>query len=197
MGQSTEELTRGIQATRQSLSRDIDELSDKVSPNRVVQRRTQAAKRKLGSLRDQVMGTTSEATEALTDTVSAAADSVQGAAQGTVGAARGNPLAVGLAAFAGGLVISSMIPASKQEARVAERAVEGAKEYGGPVLEASAEHLREAAVDSTEELKNSAQEAASHLKEEVVSAGATVKDQAQDSADSLAQSVRDKGATQG
>jgi Protein of unknown function (DUF3618) len=43
-----------IEATRASLSRDIDELSDKVNPTRVVERRKEAARSRLGSLRDSV-----------------------------------------------------------------------------------------------------------------------------------------------
>lgn len=185
MGQSTEELTRDIQETRQTLSRNIDELSDKVSPSRAVQRQAEAAKNRLGSLRDHVMGTASEATDAVADTVSSAADSVQGAAQGAVGSARGNPLAAGLAAFGVGLVISSLIPAGKQEARVAQRAVESAKEYGGPVLQEGAEHLKKAAANSVGDLKDSVQEAASHVTEEVALAGETVKVEAQDSVESF------------
>jgi hypothetical protein len=45
-----------IEATRASLSRDIDELTDKVNPTRVVERRKEAAKGRLGSIRDKVMG---------------------------------------------------------------------------------------------------------------------------------------------
>ena len=59
MGQNTEELTTtpaDIEATRSSLTRDIDELTDKVSPSRVIDRRKEAAKGRFGSLRDKVMG---------------------------------------------------------------------------------------------------------------------------------------------
>ena len=45
-----------IEATRASLSRDIDELTDKVSPARVMDRRKEAAKGRLGAVRDKVMG---------------------------------------------------------------------------------------------------------------------------------------------
>ena len=45
-----------IEATRASLSRDIDELTDKVSPARVMDRRKEAAKGRIGSIKDKVMG---------------------------------------------------------------------------------------------------------------------------------------------
>ena len=59
MGQNTEELSTtpaDIEATRADLSRNIDELSDKVSPQRVVERRKQAARNSLSSVRDKLMG---------------------------------------------------------------------------------------------------------------------------------------------
>jgi gas vesicle protein len=45
-----------IEATRASLSRDIDELAEKVSPARVVDRRKEAARGKLSSVRDKLIG---------------------------------------------------------------------------------------------------------------------------------------------
>lgn len=45
-----------IEATRASLSRDIDELADKVSPARVVDRRKEAARGRLSSMRDTLIG---------------------------------------------------------------------------------------------------------------------------------------------
>lgn len=195
MGQSTEELTNDIEATRQSLSRDIDELSDKVSPARVVHRQKEAAKGKLGSLRNQVMGTASDAGGAVSGRASSAADSVQDAAHGAVQTAQGNPLAAGLAAFGVGLVISSLIPASKQESLVAQRAVDAAKEHAGPVLQEGADHLKEAASSAAQDLQGSAQEAAAHVKDEATSAAETVKDDAQDSAESLKQEAQDSPVT--
>lgn len=69
MGQNSEELSTGttsggvsgasttpadIEATRASLSRDIDELTDKVSPARVVDRRKEAARGRVSSWKDSV-----------------------------------------------------------------------------------------------------------------------------------------------
>ena len=45
-----------IEATRASLSRDIDELTEKVSPARVVDRRKQAARGRLASVRERLLG---------------------------------------------------------------------------------------------------------------------------------------------
>lgn len=188
MGQSTEELTHDIESTRQNLSRDIDELSDKVSPGKVVHRQKQAAVNRLSSLRDQVMGTASHAGDAMSGTASDAAGSVQDAAQGAVRTAQGNPLAAGLAAFGVGLVVSSLIPASRKEAELAKQAVDVAKEQGAPVLQEGAQHLKEAAADAAEDLKGTAQEAAAHVQDEAASSAQTVKDDATSSA----QAVKDE-----
>lgn len=197
MGASTEELTKDIEKTRQNLSADIDELSDKVSPSKVVHRQKEAAMSKLGSLRDQVMGTASDTTGAVSDKASAAATSVGDAAHGAVHTAQGNPLAAGLAAFGVGMVISSLIPASKQEAQVAQRAVEAAKEHAAPVLHEGAEQLKEAASSAAHDLQGSAQEAAAHVKDEAASAAESVKDDAQSSAETLKQSAQDSPVTPG
>ncbi|MCW2866448.1 MAG: hypothetical protein JWR20_636, partial [Marmoricola sp.] len=64
MGTNPEELSttpRDIEATRAELTRDIDELTDKVSPQRVIERRKEATRNKLGSVRTKVMGSASHA----------------------------------------------------------------------------------------------------------------------------------------
>ena len=57
MGQSPEELRREIEQTRRELSYDVDTLSDKVSPSRVVERRVDRTKASLAGVKDKVMGT--------------------------------------------------------------------------------------------------------------------------------------------
>jgi len=82
MGQSTEELTTtpaDIEATRADLSRNIDELSDKVSSQRVVERRKEAAKDSLGSMRDKLMGSRGNTRDSYTSS-SGIGDSDYGAA---------------------------------------------------------------------------------------------------------------------
>lgn len=195
MGASTEELTSDIDATRQSLSRGIDELSDKVSPSRAIHRQKEAAVSRLGSIRDQVMGTASDAPGAVTDTATSAADSLQGAAHGAVRTAQGNPLAAGLAAFGIGLVLASLIPASRQEARIAHAAVETAKEQGAPVLQEGAEKLKEAASQAAQDLQGSAQEAVSHVGDEAASAAGAVKDDVQSASVSVKEAVADQGGS--
>lgn len=191
MGTSTEELTmreREIAATRSSLSRDLDELSDKVSPSRVVHRRTEAAKGKLTSVRDKVMGSASDAQHRAASATGSVGDSVSGTAQQAVGTVQskteGNPLVAGAVAFGAGMLLSSLLPASARETQAAQRAVDAAKD-SGLVDEAKAagqemkDHLQDSAQQAAEEIKSTGADAAQHVKEEGQSSAETVKSEAQ------------------
>jgi len=196
-----------IEATRASLSRDIDELTDKVSPARVVDRRKEAVKGRLGSVRDSVMGAAPDLgavkdklpgtgsgsgsgsgpglSEKASGAVSGAGSAASGAVD-TLGArAQGNPLAAGLVAFGAGMLLSALIPASEKEARVAGQAVEAAKEHGQPVIEEAKSvgqqigaDLKESATESAQQVKDTAQESVATVKAEGQSSAQTVKDDA-------------------
>jgi uncharacterized protein DUF3618 len=193
MGQDTEAVTvttpADIEATRANLTRDIDELSDKVSPGRVVERRKQAVKGRFGSVRDKVMGSASGAgtsvSSSASDATGAVSDKASGALDTVSAKAQGNPLAAGLVAFGAGMLISALVPASEQETRVAAKAVDAAKEHGQPLVdEAKAvgqqvgQDLKDSAAESAEQLKATAQESAQNVKQEGQSSAQTVKDQA-------------------
>jgi hypothetical protein len=171
MGQSTEELSNDIEQTRQSMTTNVDALQDKVSPSAIVERRKQAARSRLASARDRVMGTAHGI---------GAVDSVKGTAQGTVSTAQdkvqGAPLAAGLVAFGAGMIVSALIPASEKEAVAAGHVVDAAKEHGQPVVD---------------EARSMAQDVAEGVKETATEAVQEVKDTATDSA----QKVRSEGET--
>jgi len=186
---------REIAATRSSLSRDLDELSDKVSPRRVAQRRTAAARGRLGSIRDKVMGTAadvqdraSSATGSVGGSVSSAGDAVAGTAHQAVGTVQsrteGNPLVAGAVAFGAGMLLSSLLPASTRETEAARRAVDVAKDSGvvdeaRSVGEEMRGNLQEAAQHAAEEVRSTAEESAQHLKDEGRSSAETVRSEAQ------------------
>jgi gas vesicle protein len=204
MGEGTEELSTKeaeIERTRMALSRDLDELGDKVSPQRVVERRTQAVKGRLGSVRERVMGaapslpgsgsggTGPSVTDRVGDSVGGAKDALAGTAQSTVGTVQsrttGNPLAAGLMAFGAGMVISALLPATEKEARLAQQAADAAKEHGQPLLDEAksvgqevGQNLKETAQQAAQEVRSTAQESVEHVKEEGQASAQTVKDQA-------------------
>jgi ElaB/YqjD/DUF883 family membrane-anchored ribosome-binding protein/vacuolar-type H+-ATPase subunit H len=186
MGQGPEELSTDIEGTRQDLSRDLDALTNKVSPTHVVERRKAAARDKLGSLRNRVMGSAHD----VAGSASSAGDGVTASAQDAVGTVQakteGNPLAAGLVAFGAGWLVSSLMPVSEKEARLIEPAVDKAKEHGQPVVdearsagEQMGQELKDQATRAAEQVKSAAQDSAQTVKEEGQSSAAAVKDDAQ------------------
>lgn len=192
MGQNTEELTTtpaDIEATRSNLTRDIDELTDKVSPARVMDRRKEAAKSRVGSIRNKVMGSASNAGGSLSDTASSASGSVSdttgGAISGLESRTQGNPLAAGVVAFGVGMLISALIPASEKESQVAQKLTEVGKEQGQPLIDEAksvgqdmAAVLKESAADSAQQVQATAQDSVETVKQEGQSSAQTVRDDA-------------------
>ena len=185
MGQSTEELTRDIEQTRQNLSQDVDELTDKVSPGRIAQRRKEAATSRLRSLRDNVMGSAQDSAQSVSSAGQTVGDTASGAVQTIEEKAQGNPLAAGLVAFGAGMVLGSLIPASRTEAKATQKAMDVAREQGQPVIDQAkaagqdmAEQLKQSAGDAAQEVKSTAQESAQHVTDEAKASGQHVKDAA-------------------
>lgn len=151
-----------IEQTRSELSRDVDALGDKVDPNKIAQRQGDRLKSKVTGLKDRVMGAADDAQ----GTAERAGEATADAAERVMRKAEGNPFAVGLMAFGAGLLVASLIPASRKETELAASA-------------------RDAAQPLVDEVKGVAQEAAEHLKEPAQEAANAVKEQATDSVQSL------------
>jgi len=170
MAQTTEELKVRIDEQRSTLGYHLDELGDKVSPKRMVERRTDAVRGKLGSVKDKVMGTAAGAGDQVSDLASHAAD----AARNTPDAARhqieGNPLAAGLLAFAAGLVVAALLPETSAEQALAHNVQ--------PTLEGAASELGMAAQDTVEALKPAAHDAADAVKAQTRNSAQTIKSEA-------------------
>ncbi|WP_103352234.1 DUF3618 domain-containing protein [Amycolatopsis sp. CA-128772] len=177
-----ERIRREIEGTQRNLSTDVNALTEKVTPGRIVERRVGRMRTAFGNARDRVMGTASDQASAAGDKVgsvaSAAGDRVSSAAD-AVGDApasirrgtRGNPLAAGLIAFGAGWLVSSLLPASEPERKLAGQATDLAREKVAPVAQHAAEELKE-------NLSEPVQQAAGSVKAEAADAAATVKDEA-------------------
>jgi Protein of unknown function (DUF3618) len=215
-----DEIRREIERTQADLSSDVDALTEKVSPGRIVERRARRVRGSAARWKDRIMGTvmgsepgtgtrgtarraaasvseTASATaERVSDTMSGAAetatDAVTEAPQAVRRQTEGNPLAAGLIAFGAGWLVSSLLPASRQEQEFAGRAAERAGELGRPAAEAA----KQAAVEMKDELAQPAQEAVESVRATATEAGRTVADegraatgqvqgQAQESADTV------------
>jgi hypothetical protein len=203
-------IRRQIEDTRRELSYDVDALNEKVNPARVVDRRVTAAKGRLTSVKERVMGSAqhtsgsahgmasnaagsvqgaaSSAVGSVQDAASTAADAVQQAPQQIVQQTQGNPMAAGVIAFGVGWLVSSLLPASQKEKQLAQQAESAVREHKDTLLEPAkqaaqeiGEQLKPAAQDAVESVKATAQDAASTVTEEGKSAAQNVKGQAQDS----------------
>jgi hypothetical protein len=188
MGEADEaRMTAEIAGTRQDLSRDVDELYDKVSPSRVIERRKASMRGRVTSMKDKVMGTAQSGVHGTADTAHSAVQSVEGVAQSAVhtveSRTQGAPLAAGLIAFGAGMVVSALIPASEPEAEAARRLTEAAEDHG-LVDEAKAmgqrvgESLKVSAAEAADELKATVQDSAQTLKEEGRTSAEHVRDDA-------------------
>ena len=203
-------IRRQIEDTRRELSYDVDALNEKVNPARVVDRRVTAAKGRLTSVKERVMGTAQDTTYSahgmasnaagsvhgaasnaagtVQDAAASAADAVQQAPQQIVRQTQGNPIAAGLIAFGVGWLVSSLLPASEKEKQLAQQAESAVREHKDTLLEPAkqaaqeiGEQLKPAAQDAVESVKATAQDAASTVTEEGKAAAQDVKGQAQDS----------------
>ncbi|SCE95995.1 DUF3618 domain-containing protein [Micromonospora chokoriensis] len=208
MSTDPDQIRREIEATRNSLSSDVDALAYKVSPSRIVDDRKQRARSALQNVRDKVMGTASDlghgtghAAHSVGDRASSAASSVSDAAQSAAATvsdaahsaprvirqkSQGNPLAAGLIAFGVGWLASSLIPASRREQQAATQLKERVSEHSGAVTEKLGavanelkDELREPAQQAAESVKSTAQDAVHAVKDDTKSAAHDVKDQAQ------------------
>jgi hypothetical protein len=195
MGQGTEEqMTAQIAGTREDLSRDVDALYDRVSPNRIIERRKVAARDRFSSVKNSVMGSASSAggsaqgaAGSMKDTASSATSAVTGTAQSAVGTierqTQGAPLAAGMVAFGAGMIISVLIPASEKEAQAAQRLTEAAKDSSiadeaRSVGQEVGQHLKDSATEAAQQVRSSAQDSAATLKDEGQSSAQTVKQEA-------------------
>ena len=203
MGEESHQLRQQIEQTRQELGTDVDALTEKVSPKRVMERRVEGTKNAIGGLKERVMGTTSDVTSSaggtvsgaastVQDTVSSAASSVGDTAVSTAHKARrqaeGNPLAAGLIAFGIGWLVSSLLPASQKERELAHQvkdqaqpAVQAVGQQAAQVLSEVKDNLQEPAQEAVQSVKDTATDAAGTVKDEARSAAGDVKGQAQDS----------------
>ena len=218
MGEDTEELRREIEETRANISRDVDALTYKASPSRMVSDRVEKTKSGIAGVKDKVFGSAGDATGTAQHKASSAAGSVQGAvgsaqesvssAAGTVqGAvtsapeqarqrAQGNPLAAGLIAFGVGWLVSSLLPVTEAEERAADKAKEAVKDSGvvdqaKQAAQEVGEALKEPAQQAVESVKSTAQEGVQQVKDTGQEGAQQVKETGQQGV----QEVRDQGAS--
>jgi gas vesicle protein len=197
---SPDEIRRNIDATRESLSADVEALQDKVSPARIVERRVEKTKTAVGGVKDKIMGSADSATSTAgsslssaatkaSDSVSAAGDALAAAPGAVKTRAQGNPLAAGLIAFGAGWLASSLLPATSTEKDLANKAKQSAQ----PLIHQLSEHATEIKdnmqaplQDAVESVKTTVTDAAAEVNDQTKSAVQDIQSQAMDSKDAVA-----------
>lgn len=187
MGQSAEELRREIEQTRDNLTGTVDAIGDRVSPGRIVERKTTRAREGIRSVKETVMGSASDAASSVSGGAGHAADRVREAPGTVIDAAtrkaQGAPLAAGLIAFGAGALIASLFKGSETEGRVAQAALDAAQ----PLKDAATEAGQQLAAG----LKDQGQQAVEQVKETAAQATQEVKDQAQQATQQTVETGRD------
>ena len=210
MTSDPDQIRSEIEQTQRKMAADVDALTDKVSPPRIVERRVQQTRSAVTSVKDRIMGSTTEhasnmsdtvgssaasARDSLASTASSAADLASSAPQQVRRRTQGNPLAAGVIAFGAGWLLSSLLPASQPEQQLASQVKDLATEKGKPV----AQQLSQAGQEAAQELRESAQQRAQAVKETAAGAASAVTDEAQSQASDVAshaQEARDRVADQ-
>jgi hypothetical protein len=166
MSQTTEELRAEAVRHREELATTVDAIEDRVSPSRMVERRTTRMKDAWGRTRDRVMGSADHAVHALSDAAGSATSSATAMPSSAAGKAAestaGNPMVAGAVAFGVGFLAAAAFPGTRTEQRAAAQ-------------------LRDAAQGIAPELREAGQDAMDHLREPAQQAVQAVKEAAQDS----------------
>jgi len=189
MVEEPDRVRQDIEATRASLSRDVDLLAEKTSPRQVARRRWTA-------VREKVMGSAEQGRHAMSDTASSAAGTVQGKAheaasvvqdkahdtadavrsapQAVATQTQGNPLAAGIIAFGVGMLAATLMPVTEAERRAGQEL----KEHSGGLTDKA----KDVASDLKDDLSRPARQAADEVRSTAQDAVQATKEQAQSSA---------------
>jgi hypothetical protein len=190
-----EQIKQDIESTRAQLSGDVNALTEKVSPGRIVGRKMQRTRNAVTSVKQRVMGSASDsdsagalssAASSVSDTASSVTDAASSAPAAVRQQTQGNPLAAALIAFGVGWLASSILPASRPEQQLAAQVKDKATDLAQPVLQEAkqagqevASNLQEPAQQAVEQVRSTAQDAANTVTEQAKGAAGDVKDEAQ------------------
>ena len=179
--QSSDEIRREIEETRSDLGETISTLEDRVSPSRIRQRQTSRVRGRWESIRGRVMGSddssssssggSSERAQQAKETLSDAPDRAREQMQG-------NPLAAGLIAFGGGMLLAALAPSTQREQQAAQQLRDQVEEPLRGELQSAGQQLQEG-------IKQEAQQRAMEVGKEAMSAASRTGNEASDRAKSV------------
>ena len=193
MSNDPEQIRREIERTRTELSDNVNALGDKVNPGSIAKRQVSRVRGAATSMKDAVMGSASDAADTGQQVATTMGDAVSNAPNAVARKAQGSPIAAGVIAFGAGLLVSSLLPASRVEQQAAEKIKDSAQPMVDDLTDTAKEvagNLKEPAQQAVEEVKSTATDAAATVKDEATSAADDVKSQAQDSKDTVQQAAQ-------
>lgn len=194
MNNEPEQIRRDIEHTQHKVSSDVDALAAKVSPSQILHRRTDQVRSVFQGAREKVMGTVADAVDTTGNAMASTAEQVRNATSSVTETAprairqrtQGNPLAAGLIAFGLGWLVSSLLPASQPEKRLATQLKNATAEHSDAIKEQVTgmaqemkENLREPAQQAMGSVKSTAADGVEAVKEEGKYAAQDVQDRLQ------------------
>jgi hypothetical protein len=196
MAERTDQLKRDIEATRDHMGGTMEAIGDRVSPGRIAERRWNRVRQSTSRLSQSVMGSprtsggSAEGTvdglrSSASDAASSAGEAITNAPDRLQEATQGNPLAVGAAAFAVGVLLGSLAPPSQEEQQLMEQVAEPLQHELVAAGQQVADAVREQAQEGVEQTKAAATAAAGEVKEHASDAADDVKGQAQTAKDQV------------
>jgi len=191
MSTDPDQIRREIERTRSDLSDNVNALGDKVNPGSIAKRQAGRVRGAATSVKEAVLGSDSDPTD--TGVARTVSDTVSGAPGAVARKAQGSPIAAGLIAFGAGLLVSSLLPASRVEQQAAENIKDTAQPLVDELTDTAKEvagHLKEPAQQAMEEVKSTATDAVDTVREDATSAATDVKDHATDAKDTVQHAAR-------
>ncbi len=191
MGTTEADLRRSAERDRARMGETLDAIGDRLSPERVVERRKAAVGQGFKRMREAVMGSpgyvepaTQRAREGAQNVASTAADAARSAADNVRHApdviadqTRGNPIAAGVVAFGAGMLLATLFPKTDTEQQLigdARPAIDRAKqELQGTGRELAAD-VRDQAKTAAQNVSEAGKEAASNVAEQTKSSAQQV-----------------------
>jgi gas vesicle protein len=186
VGTTEAELRRNAEIERARMGNTLEAIGDRLSPERVVERRKAAVGQGFKRMREAVMGSpeyieptasrlrdqAENAASSAADAARSAADKVQHAPEMVMDQARGNPIAAGLVAFGIGALVATAFPKTRTEQHLVERArpqIDSAKDELQGAGRAVAADVREQTKSAADEVTSAGKEAASNVADEAKS----------------------------
>jgi hypothetical protein len=167
----TDELRDDIEERRERIGHTVDQIENRVSPGRVAARTSHKVTRRMSHWKERIMG--SDQTNGGNGGAVAEAGRKVAETPDTIRRkTSGNPVAAGLVAFGGGMLVGSMLPETSAEHRAVQN-LEPALREGIPEAKDIGRH----AVD---DVKDVVRESAEEMKEMAAESGQRIKSEAQD-----------------